>query len=162
MVPVLKRVATSNPASDAASSGERRSMVRRRTALARALPLTAEGAAAPFSREKPGRRTAGDGLEAGRLRSRRTRPKRNRAPLRKVGIPADQTGRPHEANYEMAGGRYVRRDAKGRIKESDNVSRSLSQDRRKTAKIKVKAGQGGRGDRKPVNSKARRQSSARK
>ena len=58
--------------------------------------------------------------------------------------------------------RYIRRDAKGRIKESDDVSRSLSQDRRKTAKKKVKAGQGDRGDRKPVNSKARKQSSARK
>ncbi|MET4092918.1 hypothetical protein ABIB94_007906 [Bradyrhizobium sp. JR7.2] len=30
--------------------------------------------------------------------------------------------------------RYVRRDAKGRIEESDDVSRSLAQDRRKTAK----------------------------
>jgi hypothetical protein len=42
------------------------------------------------------------------------------------------------------------------------VSRSLSQDRRKSAKKKVKAGQGDRGDRKPVNSKARKTSSARK
>jgi hypothetical protein len=33
--------------------------------------------------------------------------------------------------------RYVRRDAKGRFKESDDVSRSLSQDVRKPAKIKV-------------------------
>ncbi|MET4793785.1 hypothetical protein ABIF64_005963 [Bradyrhizobium japonicum] len=57
---------------------------------------------------------------------------------------------------------YVRRDAKGRIKESDDVSRSLSQDRRKTAKKKAKAGQGDRGDRKPVNSKARKKSSARR
>ncbi|MET4846928.1 alpha-ketoglutarate-dependent dioxygenase AlkB [Bradyrhizobium japonicum] len=38
------------------------------------------------------------------------------------------------------------------------MSRSLSQDRRKTAKKKVKAGQGDRGDRKPVNSKARKKS----
>ena len=29
--------------------------------------------------------------------------------------------------------RYIRRDAKGRIKESDDVSRSLSQDRRRKA-----------------------------
>jgi hypothetical protein len=29
--------------------------------------------------------------------------------------------------------RYIRRDAKGRIEESDDVSRSLSQDRRRTA-----------------------------
>lgn len=58
--------------------------------------------------------------------------------------------------------RYIRRDAKGRIEESDDVSRSLSQDRRKTAKKKVKAGQGDRGDRKPAKSKARKKSSARK
>jgi ribosome recycling factor len=43
--------------------------------------------------------------------------------------------------------RYIRRDAKGRIKESDDVGRSLSQDRRRTAKTKVKAGHGDKGDR---------------
>ena len=44
--------------------------------------------------------------------------------------------------------RYVRRDAKGRFKESDDVGRSLSQDVRKSAKASVKSGQGDRGDRK--------------
>ena len=44
--------------------------------------------------------------------------------------------------------RYVRRDEKGRFKESDDAGRSLSQDVRKQAKTKVKAGQGDRGDRK--------------
>ncbi|TDK35274.1 hypothetical protein E2F50_13560 [Rhizobium deserti] len=44
--------------------------------------------------------------------------------------------------------RYVRRDAKGRFKESDDVGRSLSQDVRKSAKTSVKSGQGDRGDRK--------------
>jgi hypothetical protein len=43
--------------------------------------------------------------------------------------------------------RYVRRDAKGRFKESDDVGRSLSQDVRKSAKTSVKSGQGDRGDR---------------
>ena len=43
--------------------------------------------------------------------------------------------------------RYVRRDAKGQFKESDDVSRSLSADRRRTAKTKSKRGQGDRGDR---------------
>lgn len=53
--------------------------------------------------------------------------------------------------------RYIRRDAKGRIKESDDVSRSLSQDRRKKAKTKVASGQGDRGDRAkaPVRKKTR-------
>lgn len=44
--------------------------------------------------------------------------------------------------------RYIRRDEKGRITESDDVSRSLSQDVRKSARTTVKAGQGDRGDRK--------------
>ena len=43
--------------------------------------------------------------------------------------------------------RFVRRDAKGRIKESDDVGRSLKQDRARKAKTKVKSGQGDKGDR---------------
>jgi hypothetical protein len=42
--------------------------------------------------------------------------------------------------------RYVRRDEKGRFDEVDDQSRSLSQDVRKHAKTKVKAGQGDQGD----------------
>jgi hypothetical protein len=44
--------------------------------------------------------------------------------------------------------RYIRRDDQGRIKESVDVSRSLAQDVRKSAKTTVKSGQGDRGDRK--------------
>lgn len=44
--------------------------------------------------------------------------------------------------------RYIRRDEKGQIKESDDVARSLSQDVRKRAKTEVPSGQGDRGDRK--------------
>jgi hypothetical protein len=44
--------------------------------------------------------------------------------------------------------RYIRRDEGGRIKESDDVSRSLSQDRKREAKTDSKPGQGDRGDRK--------------
>ena len=44
--------------------------------------------------------------------------------------------------------RYVRRDEKGQFKESDDVGRSLSQDRKTSAKTKVKSGQGDRGDQK--------------
>jgi hypothetical protein len=43
--------------------------------------------------------------------------------------------------------RFVRRDAQGQFKESDDVGRSLSQDVRKQAKTKSKAGQGDKGDR---------------
>lgn len=44
--------------------------------------------------------------------------------------------------------RYVRRDASGRFNESDDVGRSLSQDRRKKATTASKSGQGDRGDRR--------------
>jgi hypothetical protein len=45
--------------------------------------------------------------------------------------------------------RYVRRDERGRFKESDDVGRSLSQDRRKAAKTTTtRSGQGDRGDRR--------------
>jgi hypothetical protein len=43
--------------------------------------------------------------------------------------------------------RYVRHRAKGRFKESDDVGKSLAQDRRTKAKTKVKIGQGDKGDR---------------
>ena len=44
--------------------------------------------------------------------------------------------------------RYVRRDSKGQFKESDDVGRSLSQDRKRAAKTVAPKGQGDRGDRK--------------
>ena len=43
--------------------------------------------------------------------------------------------------------RYVRRDAKGRFKESDDVGRSLAADRRTKAKTASTKGQGDKGDR---------------
>jgi hypothetical protein len=43
--------------------------------------------------------------------------------------------------------RYVRRDAQGRFTESDDVSRSLSQDGKRKAKTVTKSGNGDRGDR---------------
>ena len=44
--------------------------------------------------------------------------------------------------------RYVRRDSAGRFKESDDVGRSLSADRRRKSKTASKRGQGDKGDRK--------------
>lgn len=58
--------------------------------------------------------------------------------------------------------RYIRRDTKGRIKESDDVGSSLSQDRRRKAKKKAAPGQGDRGDRKPAKASTRRKTSARR
>ena len=44
--------------------------------------------------------------------------------------------------------RFVRRDGQGRFEESDDVSRSLSQDQKRDAKSASKKGQGDKGDRK--------------
>jgi len=44
--------------------------------------------------------------------------------------------------------RFVRRDAAGQFKESDDVSKSLARDTKQRAVAKVRAGQGDRGDRK--------------
>ena len=43
--------------------------------------------------------------------------------------------------------RYVRRDSQGQFSESDDVSRSLSADQRRSAKTKSSKGHGDRGDR---------------
>ena len=43
--------------------------------------------------------------------------------------------------------RFVRRDSRGRIKESDDMGRSLKADRRRKARKKVRSGYGDRGDR---------------
>lgn len=42
--------------------------------------------------------------------------------------------------------RFVRRNARGQFKESDDVGRSLAQDRRSRAKRTTSKGQGDRGD----------------
>jgi hypothetical protein len=43
--------------------------------------------------------------------------------------------------------RFVRRDGRGKFKESDDVSRSLRKDVKQAAKRKVKSGYGDKGDR---------------
>ena len=58
--------------------------------------------------------------------------------------------------------RYIRRDDQGRIKESDDVSRSLSQDRKRKAKTVVKSGQGDKGDRAPAKKSSAKSASAKK
>jgi hypothetical protein len=49
--------------------------------------------------------------------------------------------------------RYVRRNADGTFKESDDVGRSLAEDVKKPAKTVVKSGQGDKGDHKPRKAK---------
>ena len=43
--------------------------------------------------------------------------------------------------------RFVRRDEQGQFSESDDVGKSLGQDRRQPAKTRSKKGEGDRGDR---------------
>jgi hypothetical protein len=52
--------------------------------------------------------------------------------------------------------RYVRRDAEGQFNESDDVGRSLSQDRKRKAKTVAKKGEGDRGDQKRTAPKKKR------
>jgi hypothetical protein len=56
---------------------------------------------------------------------------------------------------------FGKRTAKGRFKEMDDVGRSLSADRRKTAKRKTKSGFGDQGDR-PRTKKTTARKGARK
>jgi hypothetical protein len=52
--------------------------------------------------------------------------------------------------------RYIRRDEQGRIKESDDVGRSLAADRRTKSKTAVPSGQGDKGDRKVATKSAKK------
>lgn len=54
---------------------------------------------------------------------------------------------PRELIDTGADKRFVRRDSKGRFKESDDVGRSLATDRRQHARTRAKRGEGDRGDR---------------
>ncbi|GEM_PF-1751155 len=60
-----------------------------------------------------------------------------------IGMSKRELIEPHKGDK-----RYARRDEGGRFREMDDVSRSLSQDRRRTAKSVAKKGEGDRGDRK--------------
>ena len=70
---------------------------------------------------------------------------------------APKKGRAKAARRELIdigrGKRLVRRDKQGQFKESDNLGRSLSQDRKRKAKTVAKPGPGDKGDR-PTRKKA--------
>ncbi len=63
-------------------------------------------------------------------------------------MPAKRASSKRELINTGTDKRYVRRSAGGQFKESDDVGRSLSADRRTKAKTTAKKGQGDRGDRK--------------
>ena len=78
---------------------------------------------------------------------------RRRAPrlvsLRPIGLGSmEDPTVPRDSIDTGTDKRYVRRDESGRFKESDDVGRSLSQDRRQKATNESRKGEGDRGDRK--------------
>jgi hypothetical protein len=77
------------------------------------------------------------GSAASKKRSTKTKPAKKKKSAHKRELIA-----PHGDK------RYVRRDDQGRFDEVDDVSRSLSADRRKKAKHTAKPGQGDKGDRR--------------
>ena len=65
------------------------------------------------------------------------------SPIWKVSVPEKrEVIEPNEGDK-----RYVRRDEEGKFKESDDVSRSLSQDQKRDAQTESEPGQGDKGDR---------------
>jgi hypothetical protein len=74
-----------------------------------------------------------------------------KAPSKATSAPKKKASRKKAAKRELidtgTDKRYVRRDAQGQFEESDDVGRSLAQDRRRKAKTVVKRGQGDKGDR---------------
>jgi len=65
------------------------------------------------------------------------------SPIWKVSVPEKrELIEPNEGDK-----RYVRRDEEGKFKESDDVSRSLSQDQKRDAQTASEPGQGDKGDR---------------
>jgi hypothetical protein len=71
--------------------------------------------------------------------------------MAKKAAAKKKAGRKKAAKRELidtgAATRFVRRSARGKFKESDDVGRSLAADRRKNAKTNVTSAQGDKGDR---------------
>jgi hypothetical protein len=86
-------------------------------------------------------------------KARRAKPKAAPMPMKKKTAASKKTAagkkRSSSKREVIDTGRnkmYAKRGAKGRFKEMDDVSRSLSADRRRKAKTKAKAGHGDEGD----------------
>jgi len=68
-------------------------------------------------------------------------------PVTRSAAPAKRKAAKRELIDTGSDKRFVRRNSSGQFKESDDVGRSLTADRRTKAKTKTKSGQGDRGDR---------------
>ena len=93
---------------------------------------------------------AGGAVVAGRAVAKRKRASKSKTTAsKKASKPAKARASAKRTLIEPHPGdkRYIRRDAKGRIKESVDVGRSLAADRRRTSKTRSKPGAGDKGDR---------------
>ena len=80
--------------------------------------------------------------------SRKTTNRKSSATTGKSGSTGRRAGTAKRERISPRGDtRYVRRDATGQFKESDDAGRSLSADRRRKAKTRAKPGYRDRGDR---------------
>ncbi len=88
-------------------------------------------------------------VRARRQQDTKTGPPRNDRTGRTLDLGPEEAPMPAKRELIDTGTdkRYVRRDAAGKFKESDDVGRSLAADRRRTAKTPAKPGQGDKGDR---------------
>ena len=68
--------------------------------------------------------------------------------LKESAVPSKKGNGKRELIDTGADKRYVRRDAEGQFKESDDLGRSLARDVQQHAKTTVKSGQADRGDQK--------------
>jgi hypothetical protein len=87
-----------------------------------------------------------------------------KTPRKKTGVKknARKSASKRELIAPRGDKRYIRREARGRVSESEDVGRSLSQDRRRKAKKAARPGQGDRGHRKPSKSSTRKKSRAKR
>jgi hypothetical protein len=81
------------------------------------------------------------------MAARRTASKSRKTPGKKPAKSRRRSAAKRELINTGTDKRFVRRSKGGQFKESDDVGRSLSADRRRKAKTKAKRGQGDRGDR---------------
>ena len=91
---------------------------------------------------------AGGAVVAGRAVAKKSTARKSRAAAStRSAKPRAKTSKRTLIEPHAGDKRYIRRDAKGRIKESVDVGRSLSADSRRHSKKKTKSGSGDKGDR---------------
>ena len=109
----------------------------------RQASTSAEGdTVAKKTASKSGSRKSGSAKSSAKKRSTKTSSSRKRSSTKRELIDPGTNKR------------YAKRTAKGKFKEMDDVSRSLSADTRQKAKTKTRSGYGDQGDRKTSRRRA--------